>query len=900
MWPDERLMAIWAKSGDPDHPLIGHMLDTAAVTLRVLQREPGTTRKRYAEGLGLEEEAALRFVAALTGAHDLGKATPAFQGMSSSARADLYYPRSDPMRVPHGALTEYLLDRLLREEGVHRRVSRAIARGLGAHHGFLITQKDLSDAQVVDVKGDCSWDEVRRCLFHLLLRVVGATAMPSVQALDGNVSLGITALASFCDWIASDPEHFPYGRDLTDLDAYWEEAQRLADHALTALGWRPRSPLTAAEIPFNRVFPFDPNPLQEKVAEIVSQANEPLLMVIEAPMGMGKTEAALYAHLELQRRVGHRGLYVALPTMATGNGMFPRVQNFLKKFSPGEAPFDLQLQHGTALLNPQYQALNPSQVDDLGQAEEQTVLARGWFSAKKRAMLSEYGVGTVDQALLGVLRVRHHFLRLWGLGNRTVVLDEVHAYDAYTSGIIEALVRWLRALGSSVILMSATLPSSRRRAFVNAYGAELPPVEAPYPRLTVVCGNQVMSQEVKAGRRKVLKIEAADRAVDAVAAAILNEVTGGGCAACIVNTVDRAQQLYEALGRGQPIIRDGLIVGRNVNGVEVYLFHARYPAGDRQKREEVCLELFGKDGYKKGIRPQKAVLVATQVVEQSLDLDFDVMYSDLAPIDLLLQRSGRLHRFDLADLSQHLKRQMVRPTKHSVPRLLVGALGENLPGLEAHQRRDVYKEYLLLATWWVLRDRRWIRLPEDIEDLVESVYGDGIPTDLLPELRPCFEAEWLKFRKSVEDEQNWARGAAVTGPEKLLTGVPDDELAGLNLDDDEESQLSQVHLTRLGDPSVAVVPVYRISGGLYLDPEGRKVARIHGKLNDSDARELFLRSVRLSHEDVYRILSKKEIPEAWRKHPLLRRMRMLELIGGEARVGKTKVVLDPELGVRYA
>ncbi|MGE5578405.1 MAG: CRISPR-associated helicase/endonuclease Cas3, partial [Bacillota bacterium] len=116
---------------------------------------------------------------------------------------------------------------------------------------------------------------------------------------------------------------------------------------------------------------------------------------------------------------------------------------------------------------------------------------------------------------------------------------------------------------------------------------------------------------------------------------------------------------------------------------------------------------------------------------------------------------------------------------------------------------------------------------------------------------------------------------------------------------DEESPLSQVPLTRLGEPSIAVVPLYQIGYDLYLDPEGRRPARLNGELTEGEAKELFLRSVRLSRRHVYNVLSKKDPPPAWRKHPMLRRTRVLELIDGEGEVGKTKIVLDPELGVRY-
>lgn len=245
---------------------------------------------------------------------------------------------------------------------------------------------------------------------------------------------------------------------------YLKEALRLAQEALNRLGWPAFAKAQRRE--FGELFPYIPKPnaLQESVPALLEGACTPVLLLVEAPMGMGKTEAALYAHHLLQAGLGHRGLYVALPTQATANGLFPRVRGFLERLGEGSR-LELQLQHGTALLNPHYAGLleraAPRQV---GEEEEGGAVASAWFSARKRAMLAPYGVGTLDQALLGVLRVKHHFVRLWGLMNRVVVLDEVHAYDVYTSGLLQALLRWLRALGSSAVVMTATLPPSRRRA----------------------------------------------------------------------------------------------------------------------------------------------------------------------------------------------------------------------------------------------------------------------------------------------------------------------------------------------------------------------------------------------------------------------------------------------------
>ena len=185
-------------------------------------------------------------------------------------------------------------------------------------------------------------------------------------------------------------------------------------------------------------------------------------------MGEGKTELAFLAHLRLQAANGHRGLYVALPTQATGNALFKRALKFLESFIEGHA--DVQLVHGGASMNEDAQQLRAINLHGIDQNKDETLSASAWFSQRRRPLLSPYGVGTVDQALYATLNVKHHFVRLWGLSNRVVVLDEVHAYDTYTTGLIAALLQWLKALGSSVVLMSATLPMARRNELIRAWG----------------------------------------------------------------------------------------------------------------------------------------------------------------------------------------------------------------------------------------------------------------------------------------------------------------------------------------------------------------------------------------------------------------------------------------------
>jgi CRISPR-associated endonuclease/helicase Cas3 len=919
--PSPRLLALWAKSGDPPHTLLGHLLDTAAVSVEILEREPPSTRALYESDLGLSQSEAVRWAAFLAALHDLGKATPVFQaawarGLQGVRAAGLEVscrvPTSpkEPLWVAHGVLTELLVRKLLEQMGLARAFGKRVARGLGSHHGFPATADELAKADIGHLRGTGDWEAVRGELVAWLWRALGVSQVPPVKNLSGAGTMRIMALAAVADWIASDARFFPYEREPVDPPGYFSEGLSLARSGLDQIGWHRRLPLGGQGLAFEDVFPFAPNTVQDVVAKSLNCIGQPLLLLLEAPAGAGKTEAALFAHLELSRQVGHRGLYVALPTQATGNGIFPRVRDFLRRV--GGRAMDLQLQHGTAWLSPEFVELQPRNVGEPSDSEaEGEVLARAWFTRRKRGMLTEYGVGTLDQALLGVLRVKHHFVRLWGLANRTVVLDEVHAYDAYTSGLLEALLRWLRHSGSSVLLMSATLPRSRRQRLLRAFGADPPADDGAYPRLVVAREHGCQVVSIPWPRSQTYALEAAPRDTQELASFLGSIISEGGCVACIVNTVARAQRIYRALGEGSPIRlrevveRVGIVmdpevsielgdlpVGKLVGDTEVYLFHARYPAEERQVREQLAMAMFGKNG----VRPRAALLVATQVIEQSLDLDFDAMVTDLAPVDLVVQRAGRLHRHE---------RQ--RPPGFGKARLFVAGLGEEPPDVDTEYWSKVYDRYVLLASWWVLRDRPSVSVPHQLEPLLEEVYAEQPIAGLVERLGNRATTAWNELQRLFRRNEDIARSVAIAEPEELLK---EPATAGayatgmLHLDDDEEDAETQLLLTRLGDPSVLAVPIFVVGGGTYLDPRGEEPATYEGKVPPELARRLFMRSVRLARHEVYGELVTRKPPKGWARHALVRRLRPLELARNEEGTwcwcaGGVRVVLDPELGVVY-
>lgn len=910
---------LWAKQGNPPHSILAHALDTAAVAQAVLLREPCSTLWLYSDDWELNQTQTVVWVSFLAGLHDLGKASPIFQmaweeGAQRIRQAGFdWEPELENYWVSHGVFTELFVRRLLKKKGVAEAVANDVGRALGAHHGFPTTGQEEKDASRHLCMENELWWEARSWLFSELARCLGVKVFPRIKEVTPEALLRVMALASFSDWVASDPNLFPYGRDPKD-PCYWATALSLAERALNTLGWRSfqRAPVRS----FQDLFPYipEPNALQKAVPKLLQGVQAPLLLLVEAPMGMGKTEAALYAYHLLQQTLKHRGLYVALPTQATSNGLFPRVKAFLERLAEGQA-LELQLQHGTALLNPDYEALleraRPEQIGE--EREDGGVIASGWFSARKRAMLAPHGVGTLDQALLGVLRVRHHFVRLWGLMNRVVILDEVHAYDVYTSGLLLALLRWLKALGSSVILMTATLPSSRRKALLATWTekATSEKLLKPYPRVVLLTKDGTMrSEPISPAREVKVALEVVDEIAEETLAQRLQAFLPGALGV-VVNTVDRAQALYRALGEGNVLTlrelvrsfgngsREGIwkeverilpekgdwVVGKRLaDGTIVFLLHARFPAEERALREAVVLALFGKQGP----RPQKAILVATQVAEQSLDLDFDLLYSDLAPIDLLFQRVGRLHR--------HVRS---RPSHLASPRLLLG-IPKDLKFGEPLYWDRVYEDFVLLATWKALQGRNALRIPSDLEGLLETVY-EASPEDFPQNLRKRAEESFQALKDRQKQEEERAKRLSLYELGRLLAyGDEAEMVAQLHLEDDEEREETQRLLTRLGAPSVAVVPLFKVGDGFFLDPVGRRPALLHGELTREQAQAIFRRAVRLSRSPIPQTLLQEEPPPAWRKHSLLRGLRGLE-VGRRFGEGKEafRVDLDPELGVIY-
>ncbi|MCX6021464.1 MAG: CRISPR-associated helicase Cas3' [Chloroflexi bacterium] len=940
------------------HPLICHLIDVAVVTRELWDAVlSDAVRGRIARSLGMDGEvdAARTWVAFWAGLHDLGKASPKFQlrlrddegkqaAIQRLQRANLVLPATatdqrslEMYPAPHGLVSAKELERILAVPfGVQESLARQLGVVTGGHHGVFPRSQQLNALRGVapglsgDWKGGRSWEEARLRLARDLAAAIGlASGGPRPEALDNPTAMFLAGLISVADWIGSNTKHFRFvvddptnpPRDIPP--GYHAIAQLRAKEALEKLhwtGWRP----SAERKSFAELFPKlkdSINPLQRTVEEVAETLKGPGLVIIEAPMGEGKTEAAMYLADHWTAADEQRGMYFALPTQATSDQMFGRVRDFLAA-RYNDNTVNLQLLHGHAALSGAFAALRkradapyePQGVEgDEGYDKAPAgVIAGEWFTYRKRGLLAPFGVGTIDQALLAVLQTPHVFVRLFGLAHKTVIIDEVHAYDAYMTTLLERLLEWLGALNCSVALLSATLPPARRDDLLAAYAkganrsdaAVIPAVR--YPRVTWIAPGGAGSRTVAVSERstKTVRIVWADGRVPAegedfpLGRDLAEALKDGGCAAVICNTVGRAQEVYRALKRWFP---DDANDGHPV----VDLLHSRFLHDGRMKRQERALVRFGKKGNCVDLsgggepasvkRPHKAVLVATQIIEQSLDLDFDLMVTDLAPADLVLQRIGRLHR--------HLREpdDDPRPEGLREPAVWICRPDMNedrsVPQFGRAQTA-VYDEHVLLRSWLALQGKEDFRIPGPaesssekaigVEALIEAVYGEAeCPAKASDALRAMWNDTLAKLKRKKRDYEGKANDHSILGPEEGL----DVTLEQRNLELEEENP--KIHetlqaLTRLGDPTVAVVVLS------HAEAEGFDERRTPDR---DEAIGHLARSVSISHRGIVKGLP-KEGPSGWSKQPLLRHHRQVALDGdGRTAVNGIPLRLDPELGL---
>ncbi|MCK9878255.1 CRISPR-associated helicase Cas3' [Frankia sp. Ag45/Mut15] len=915
------LFLLWGKQkgaprGGPSfHPLAWHALDAAAVAERLWDDfAPVWFREAFVAGLGLESvEQGRAWFAFLTALHDLGKAGPEFAGHVASLRrrlvaAGFTFPRATS-GVSHELVGAVFVAALLEHRFAVPAVSAAVIgaavsleRGCYVHLGAMAAQSGLalpagSDSAIKD-----PWAAARAELVDLLIACLGVRERPRLTVgwayLSPLVAV-LTGMVKAADWLASSTELFPFAPADVKPQAYLRGARikaAVATEQARLHSWH-------APIGDHReladVLGFAPSPMQMEVAAAAGPGNR--LLVIEDETGAGKTEA-VYGFLHQQIQHGAAGIYWAMPTRATSNQGHTRLCAWMKRAGLDE--FIPILVHGHASLETDATESATAQtleVDVERHPVEEREPSR-WSRGPHRPLLIRLGVGTVDQILLAVQSVRFGPVRLTGLAGRVVVFDEVHAYDAYMNGLLELALQWLAQIGCSVVLLSATLPPATRRSLIEAFRQGLhgpeqpPPVELPqveqYPRLTVATATapyvdvkhppQFRPSRNVALRRLALRLggsEETDAQVLAKEIDALTAVDRWGRVGVVCNSVDHAQRLYRVLHRhfaGDTRVR-------------VVLFHARFPHARRDATEAEVLRLFGKE-QREARRDGLVILVATQIVEQSLDIDCDLLITEFTVVDLFIQRLGRMQRWT----------DTVRPgwASPATAWLVDPICDGGVPDLaDIAYVYDDSAPAVLLASWLKLRGRERLRLPDEVPGLVSEVYnaaGQLVP--LWPVNDACgrlWEAAHQRQQTRLAYAVEQVDGRAVTSPWDLDAWR---RLTALEHVDESAAEDAPLRaMTRLGDPSLSVVLVYRSGDGL-VPVAGTRACDLAAR----PSFPLLLRStVALSRKSVVSALRHgATCPPAWQGDPVLRHAVLAEL-NADGTYGRGLFRYSKQLGVLY-
>jgi CRISPR-associated endonuclease/helicase Cas3 len=570
----------------------------------------------------------------LAAAHDLGKLTPGFQLKCPQWE---HYTETRAKVCPDGMVTNHAI---ISQWHLQQKVARETGFWLvstGGHHGSYPSGFRLLRQRPYEGGFD-SFLPLREELLEKLVQEFGPLPADPGKGKEERVHY-LTGFTIFSDWIGSNSGPGWFTKDMVgDQATLSAHARRI----LVNLGWETRAKPSLA---FGAQFGegdqpgFQPRPVQ---SILIEAADAPGLYIVEAPMGMGKTEAALAAAYKRWTEGGERGLYFALPTQLTSNKIHDRIHSFLENTIGGEAV--QALVHGNAWLREDHtKLLSPRlEEDGLGQPEldhNDTDEVLRWYGSNRKALLAPFGTGTIDQALLAVLPARFAALRYFALGGKVVVIDEVHSYDPYMSALVDRLVRFLLLAGSTVIILSATLTARRRAGLVSAAGGDEADPPASYPLVTkVACGTVSHFPVPDEGQGKVVRLHhhilqcpiGGENFWDGIA----RQAEAGANVVVIRNTVALAQETYLLL---KGLLTDAL--PHEDSG----LLHSRFPQWQREENEGRWTGLLGKEG---SLRPSGSILVSTQVLEQSVDIDADLLVTDLAPTDLVLQRIGRLHRHE--------------------------------------------------------------------------------------------------------------------------------------------------------------------------------------------------------------------------------------------------------------
>lgn len=833
---ENAINALWAKKSEKQGryfwlPLTVHLEDTMNVAGWLFEHWLSQGQREYIlnnnngvagnEDTRIDCDTALSVVKFLGGIHDLGKATPVFQIEKGNSPEDLnqillehleqagYEGISDlrltePEKSRHALAGEYLLQSRfgIRED---------IASIVGAHHGKPADSTAAIDGQTsytanyyqqevrkgAQLSGTALlWDSVREHIFNHILNLSGFDSVSQLPELSQPSQVVLSGLLIMADWISSNERYYPLiPADSTDIrtDA-GERLRRGITEWSTSFGCHELNQPEGAEELYEDRFGFSPRKFQKTIFDIISSLSDPGILIIEAPTGSGKTEAALAAAEQMAASDERSGLFFGLPTQATSDGIFSRVLNWAEKMSQENGDSSIHLVHGKAGLNEDFAKLRKRSASnvDVDSPGEGSVTVNEWFSGRKTASLDDFVVGTVDQFLMMALKQKHFQLRHLGFSKKVIVIDEVHAYDAYMQQYLGEALRWAGAYHTPVILLSATLSSELRKKLLESYmkgrgegrkelKAQLESLDSSYPMITFSDGSELKTcTDFQAEASRTVRIH---RAADDDCCELIDHlIRDGGIVGIILNTVRRAQELAQKCADR---------FGRDT----VELVHAGFTATDRSRIENRLLKMIGKGAD----RPARKIIIGTQVLEQSLDIDFDVLITDLCPVDLLIQRIGRLQRHDIQ-----------RPESLKTPEVYV--LGTSDTWEFEKGSGYIYSDYLLARTQSLLPKE--LHVPDDISELVQKVYDSEAWEDLnAPEVLSERYHGITLDKKSADSNEKSKAGLYRLNDPKNKVKPEKNNLTGMletSASDSEAVALAQVRDTQ---ETVEVIALRKVGAG---------------------------------------------------------------------------------------
>lgn len=712
---------FWAKTtieGLPGCEVWQHSIAAAEVIERLMKVRPDY-RRLLPDG-----------ITTLVAVHDVGKISPGFQtkcpmwnGPDCMTNTDMLRTWCEFYEKNHTRSTYDILFRYYKEH-ISKKCGRCWAECAGAHHGAPASIQ--SGATLPE-----TWRQYCETLIELLIEWYGPLPVEKPNDSIRRVATGAIIVS---DWIASHEDFFSPERIICDYN-------QKAKEAIRRIGWQGIEKLVG-NLSWTSLFPhcLSPRPLQQYMWNLPAKQG---VYVVEDAMGGGKTEAALaLAYHLLDEKVAH-GIYFALPTQTTSNRIYYRLRRFIEAcgFEVNEA--SIQLSHGASWLL-QDSIYTKDAVIHLKRRGDGSSEMRRWFSSSKRTLLVPFGVGTVDQALMGVVAVKHRDVRAFALAGKVVILDEVHSYDFYTGSLIAVLVRQLCETGSTVIILSATLTQARIRELLDLQGNVA--LSNEYPLVTSYINGCIQQRAFLPSEKKTITLDVVGKSAAAVAELAYERARKGQCVLWIRNTVKDAQEAFRMLKNEA-----------YEDGPEIALLHARFPYWRRDELEQRWIDCLGASGH---LRPCGCVLVATQVVEQSVDIDADYLITDFAPTDMLLQRAGRLWRH-------------VRPNRPCEEAEMMVVVPEGVPNsVETDDVQGflgafgttakVYAPYVLWRTWKVWQYLPRLVLPDDIRRLIESTYGEvgGFQSCIADKTYKEMKTKYESLQALVNMNQSYTAGVA--------------------------------------------------------------------------------------------------------------------------------------------